>query len=100
MPRYGSISLVAFEDRDPDKVFVKVPNERGRWMRTDLCVIAVECPQCNAHKGEPCKHNGKYWVGTHYVRRRAAHHVSYHKTPEERREMQIRYLDEADFSDG
>lgn len=35
--------------------FVKVPSERGRYMLTDLCVIAVECPMCGAVIGEPCR---------------------------------------------
>ncbi len=35
--------------------FVKVPSERGRYMLTDLCVIAVECKVCGAIIGVPCR---------------------------------------------
>lgn len=70
------ISLLAYS-ATPDKVFVRVPNERGRWVLTDRCVIEVECSSCKAEKGEPCfrsygpfdpKHR-LYWSGTHYGRR-------------------------------
>jgi hypothetical protein len=37
--RCGSISLVAMEARDKSKVFVRVPNEPGRWVYTDICVV-------------------------------------------------------------
>lgn len=71
------ISLVAMEARDPAKAFVRVPNEPGRWVLTDRCVVEVECSQCMAAIGEPC-HNGrgKYWQGTHCCRRGAWRHVS------------------------
>lgn len=70
------ISLVAYDDHMRDgKVFVLVPNERGRYVRTDHCVIDAECPQCKASIGEPC-HNGgrvpRYWASTHVARRQAA----------------------------
>lgn len=69
------ISLVAYADRNPKFIFVEVPNERGRYLRTDTSVIMVECELCKAAVGEPC-HNGqkdrKYHVSTHYARRQAA----------------------------
>lgn len=71
------ISLVSYA-ATPDKCFVRVPNERGRWVLTDRCVIEVECPQCKAIKGEPCfRHFGvepktqHYWTDTHFARRSA-----------------------------
>jgi len=66
------ISLVAYESKIPGKVFVGVPNERGRYVLTDRCVIEVECGACCAAVGEPC-HNkhGVYWSGTHCDRRSA-----------------------------
>lgn len=69
-----AITLVAFEARDPSKAFVKVPNERGRWMLTDRCVVEVACSHCGAGVGEPCftRESGvsrRYVVGTHYARR-------------------------------
>ena len=49
-------------------VFVKVPSERGRYMLTDMSVIAVECPNCGAMIGEPCRRgmwrNKQLWVST------------------------------------
>ena len=70
------ISLVAYETRDPRKVFVKVPNQRGRWMLTDRCVVEVACKFCGSAIGEPCRskcHGGRhdYTVDTHYHRRQA-----------------------------
>lgn len=68
--RTPRISLVAMEARDPGKAFVRIPNEPGRWVLTDRCVVEMECPVCMAAIGEPC-HNrrGKYGVGTHAYRR-------------------------------
>ena len=65
------ISLVAMESRDPNKTFVKVPNEPGRWILAERCVVEVPCPRCYAAIGEPCFNpdNGKYWVDTHLLRR-------------------------------
>ncbi len=64
------ISLVAHDSKWPAKVFVSVPNERGRYVLTDRCVIEIECGACEAAIGEPC-HNkrGVYWSGTHCDRR-------------------------------
>lgn len=70
------ITLVAYELIPNSKVFVKVPDERGRWMLTDVCVVKVPCEKCGSCVGEPCKSNGGtedgYSTGTHYVRRQAA----------------------------
>ena len=73
-----SISLVAWADRQPGFVFVKVPNERGRYVRTDTCVVLTACPYCHAGIGEPCfassstaKHP-HYQGGTHSDRRSRA----------------------------
>lgn len=78
-----AINLIAYTCT-PEKVFVKVPNERGRWMLTDRCVVEVACTHCGAARGEPCfRHFGigqrgipsewmeqrRYGVGTHHVRR-------------------------------
>jgi len=71
------IALVAWEERTPgDNVFVAVPNERGRYVRTDRSVALVPCPVCGATVGEPCLRHGtpgtasaKYGGGTHYARR-------------------------------
>lgn len=69
------VSLVAFEARTPGLIFVAVPNQRGRYVRTDKSVALVECSLCEAMVGEPCRHrqNG-YGGGTHAVRRSLARH--------------------------
>lgn len=65
------IALIAFESRDPSKAFVQVPDERGRWVLTDRCVVEVPCSHCKAAAGEPCISMQGYGVGTHAVRRSA-----------------------------
>ena len=71
------IGVVAYE-AIKGKVFVRVPNERGRWMLTDVCVVEVPCEWCGAVTGEPCATRKKtdalfrYGVATHVVRRTAA----------------------------
>lgn len=69
-----SIRLVAWGSRDPSMVFVRVPNEKGRYVLTDRCVIEVPCSACNTVIGEPCKNpqSGRYWCGTHFQRRKRA----------------------------
>ena len=67
-----SISLVAWEDRTPGFIFVAIPNERGRYLRTDACVSLVPCPYqgCESIRGEPCREGpGEYRGSTHAVRR-------------------------------
>jgi len=65
------VHLVAFMDRDPAFIFVGVPDERGRYLRTDTSVALVECPQCKAMVGEPCIGGHGYGGSTHVARRRA-----------------------------
>lgn len=67
-----AISLVAYPDRQGRFIFAKVPNERGRYLRTDKSVALVACPKCEAMVGEPCKDTNGYGGTTHYWRRRAA----------------------------
>lgn len=70
----------------PGLVFVRIPNERGRWLLVDRAVVEVDCPACGAITGEPCRHGGyynyrrrdvppeciKYGVGVHVDRKNAA----------------------------
>lgn len=49
-----NIGLVAYHVTG-NLAFVRVPSERGRYMLTDLSVIAVSCPMCGAVIGEPCR---------------------------------------------
>lgn len=73
MSVYPHISLVAWEDRTSGFIFVAVPNERGRYVRTDGCVSRVPCPDCNSIRGEPCRRpDGQYVGSTHYRRRHQA----------------------------
>ncbi len=49
-----NIGLLGYEVT-PGTVFVRVPNERGRWMLVDRSVVEVDCPFCKAITGEPCR---------------------------------------------
>lgn len=69
----AGISLVAYTEVD-GRVFVKIPNEQGRYFLTDRCVVEVNCRYCGALVGEPCyskEREGyrKYTSGTHWKRR-------------------------------
>ncbi|NKF21531.1 zinc finger domain-containing protein [Solimonas marina] len=73
------IGLIAYQ-ATPNLVFVRIPNEKGRWMLTDRCVAEVDCSYCGSVAGEPCKNRGSYWdgsplryrAGTHSARRDGA----------------------------
>lgn len=69
---YPTVRFIAWEARDPAKVFVADPNIRGRYVYTDRCVALVPCPLCKAIPCEPCHRKGKYHAGTHHARRSAA----------------------------
>lgn len=57
--------LVAFEDRQGHFIFVKVPEEYGRYVRTHLAVAFVPCG-CGADVGVPCKGQyGRYTGSIH-----------------------------------
>lgn len=53
-------------------IFIAVPNERGRYLRTHICVAYEPCPLCKATLGEPCKHTVagrlRYNSSVHYRR--------------------------------
>lgn len=65
------IHLVAFADRTNHFIFVGVPNERGRYLRTDRSVALTSCPLCGAMVGEPCHdgHRRRYSGTTCHARR-------------------------------
>ena len=69
-----SIKLVAFEERAPSRfIFVAIPDERNRYLRTDRSVALVACPHCLVPVGVPCLGAwNKYHGGTHHHRRSAA----------------------------
>ncbi|MGD9599960.1 MAG: hypothetical protein AB7P94_16670 [Steroidobacteraceae bacterium] len=68
------VHLVAYEDRASQFIFVAVPDQRGRYLRTDKSVALVPCPMCRAMRGEPCRGGpgDTYGGTTHAVRRTAA----------------------------
>lgn len=69
-PRSKTISVVAYCALPPNSIFIRVPNERGRWMITERCVAEVGCPLCHVEVGEPCiSRPGNYTVGVHVWRR-------------------------------
>lgn len=76
-PSSSLIGLVAYCALPPNLVFVRIPNEKGRWIMTHRCVVEVPCSYCKAQTGEPCftKNESvasrKYHVGTHTWRRQA-----------------------------
>lgn len=63
------IHLTAFKDRIGKFIFVAVPDECGRYVRTTRDVALVSCPDCKAIKGEPCKSKHGYGGTTHVARR-------------------------------
>lgn len=69
------IHLTAFLERQGNFIFVAVPDERGRYVRTDRSVALVACPVCASIVGEPCKAAqtvDSYGGTTHYRRRMEA----------------------------
>lgn len=85
------IALIAMDCRDPAKAFVRVPDEPGRWVLTDRCVVEVECTRCKAAIGEPCKsHLGGYRQGTHCDRRNLWNRRS---TRDQRRAIHVESLE-------
>ena len=73
------LGLVAYEFVPDKLVFVRIPNEPGRWVLTHHSVAKVACPWCRAVVGEPC-FTGKgadvadrrYTAGTYCLRNRRA----------------------------
>lgn len=70
------IQLIAYESRNPAKIFVAIPDQRGRYILTDRSVAMVPCEHCKSMVGEPCKSRLGYSGGTHYTRRNAIKRIS------------------------
>lgn len=75
------ISLVAYESRQGKFIFYAVPNQPGRYLRSDKSVLLATCEVCKAAIGEPCHDQAemkvrKYHTNTHYVRRIEARKIS------------------------
>lgn len=88
-----NIGLVAY-GLNPAVAFVRVPNERGRWMLVDRSVVEVDCPHCKAVAGEPCRQVKTSWrqmdkphdpirygVGVHVARKQAWAQATGHRFP-------------------
>jgi hypothetical protein len=68
--------IVAYEDRQGNFIFVKVPGEYGRFVRTRFPVAIVACPACKSAVGVPCLGQYNRYVGSiHADRAVAAHRV-------------------------
>ena len=63
------IHLTAYEDRKGDFIFVAVPDDRGRYLRTDKSVVLRACKWCLSIPGEPCKGVQGYSGSTNTIRR-------------------------------
>lgn len=75
------IHLTAFNDRQGKFIFVAVPDESGRYLRTSKAVALVECEHCKSIAGEPCKGRNGYTGMTHMTRERL-HKQKYGKQTE------------------
>lgn len=91
------IQLVAFEERGPARfIFVAIPDERNRYLRTDRSVALVACPFCKVPAGVPCLGAwNKYQGQTHHFRRSAARGV-YPNWPED--VLHTETADDVEFS--
>jgi hypothetical protein len=60
---------IAYEDRQGHFVFIKVPGEYGRYVRTSVSVSIASCAHCGSDIGEPCKGQYGRYVGVIHVDR-------------------------------
>lgn len=74
MAKLLTVGLVAY-GVDPSLVFVRMPDERGRWGLVHRCVAEVECPRCGSERGVPCRSRFRYHI---------AHHLSRYELAKER----------------
>jgi hypothetical protein len=54
---------------DDTHIFVRVPSNRGRYVRTHFSVATTKCRQCGSDPGVPCSGSRGYRGSTHYIRR-------------------------------
>jgi hypothetical protein len=64
MMRIGDVKIHAFEDRQGQFIFVKIPDEYGRYVRTRVAVVLSDCPACKAALGEPCRGQYNRYTGS------------------------------------
>lgn len=67
-----NVKLHAFEDRSGNFIFVKVPDEYGRYVRTAYSVALVDCPYCKSPAGVPCKGQYDRYTGSSHAYRHVA----------------------------
>lgn len=68
---YPTVKFIAYEAREPFKVFIADPSNRGRYVYTDRAAALVACPRCKSIPCEPCRStsSGGYVAYTHTSRR-------------------------------
>lgn len=71
---YSRITRVAYEALK-HLVFVRIPDERGRWALLPQCVLQRVCPQCKAPIGVPCMGATGYWTSDVHAVRRGYHRL-------------------------
>jgi len=77
MPKVSKLRYL-IEGKTQLFVFIPDPLLDGRWIKTDTSTILIDCPYCDAKKGEPCfsSFNGdkryRSVVLTHIARRSLA----------------------------
>lgn len=78
------LHMVGYDDRLPGFIFVAIPNQVGRYIRTDRSVALSPCSHCGAVVGEPCLSgnsksltiSARYSGLTHVMRRKSVKYAS------------------------
>ena len=65
-------SIKSYEDRNGGFIFVKVPGEYGRYVRTNHVVAFVACPACGSGVCVPCVGQYKRYTGSVHADRLVA----------------------------
>lgn len=69
----SAVRRIAYLDRQGHFIFVKVPDEYGRYVRTRALVAYAACPACGSIEGVPCVGQyGRYTGSIHADRMNAA----------------------------
>lgn len=64
------MTILAYEDRPRFMIFLTDRANRGRYIKTHICVMSTVCPQCGASATYPCRGaHGSSVQGTHFQRR-------------------------------
>lgn len=68
----SEVRRIAYEDRAGNFIFVKVPGEYGRYVRTNWTVALSSCPACGSDAGVPCIGQYKRYTGSTHADRHVA----------------------------